>query len=168
MGQDSIFPSCHPKRLIHTSHNPQYPDHKDITWSISWCFFSWFMHKTYVVAMVPVFRALLLALSRNSGVWVHSPIWKVVTLGQTMGLPQPGSRTQLPGEGLRRSSWKECKILNQAPKLLELRPSCAENKHTRGRENFDKAITFDQMGASMCSLQLSKHASTKWLTVSPA
>jgi hypothetical protein len=32
-------------------------------------------------------------------------------------------------------------------------------------ENLDKAISLDQEGASMCSLQLSKHASTKWLTV---
>jgi hypothetical protein len=34
-------------------------------------------------------------------------------------------------------------------------------------ENFDKAISLDQEGTSMCSLQLSKHTSTKWLTVAP-
>jgi hypothetical protein len=34
---------------------------------------------------------------------------------------------------------------------------------TQEIENFDKAISLDQEGASMCSLLLS----TKWLTVSP-
>jgi hypothetical protein len=34
-------------------------------------------------------------------------------------------------------------------------------------ENIDKATSLDQEGASMCSLQLSKHTSTKWLTVAP-
>jgi hypothetical protein len=38
---------------------------------------------------------------------------------------------------------------------------------TRETENPDKAISFDQKGASMCSLQLSRHASTKWLMVTP-
>jgi hypothetical protein len=32
---------------------------------------------------------------------------------------------------------------------------------TQGTENLDKAISLDQDGVSMCSLQLSKHASTK-------
>jgi hypothetical protein len=36
---------------------------------------------------------------------------------------------------------------------------------TQGTENLDKAISLDQEGASMCSLPLCKHASTKWLTV---
>jgi hypothetical protein len=38
---------------------------------------------------------------------------------------------------------------------------------TQKTENLDKAISLDQEGASMCSLQLSKHASTQWLTVAP-
>jgi hypothetical protein len=38
---------------------------------------------------------------------------------------------------------------------------------TQETENLDKAIYLDQEGASMCSLPLSKHASTKWLTVAP-
>jgi hypothetical protein len=33
------------------------------------------------------------------------------------------------------------------------------------RENLDKAISFDQKGTSTYSLQLSRHVSTKWLTV---
>jgi hypothetical protein len=37
----------------------------------------------------------------------------------------------------------------------------------RERENLDKAISFDQEGASMYSLQLSRHMSAKWLTVAP-
>jgi hypothetical protein len=38
---------------------------------------------------------------------------------------------------------------------------------TQGTETLDKAISLDQEGTSMCSLLLSKHASTKWLTVAP-
>jgi hypothetical protein len=38
---------------------------------------------------------------------------------------------------------------------------------TQETENLDKAISFDQKGASMCSLQLSANTSTKWLTVAP-
>jgi hypothetical protein len=35
----------------------------------------------------------------------------------------------------------------------------------RDRGNLDKAISFDQKGASTYSLQLSRHMNTKWLTV---
>jgi hypothetical protein len=35
----------------------------------------------------------------------------------------------------------------------------------KDRESLDKAISFDQKGASMHSLQRSGHVSTKWLTV---
>jgi hypothetical protein len=38
---------------------------------------------------------------------------------------------------------------------------------TQEMEKLDKAISSDQKGASMCLLQLSKHTSTKWLTVAP-
>jgi hypothetical protein len=38
---------------------------------------------------------------------------------------------------------------------------------TQETENIDKAISLDHKGASTCSLQLSKHASTKWLTMAP-
>jgi hypothetical protein len=38
---------------------------------------------------------------------------------------------------------------------------------TQETENLDKAISLAQEGAIMCSLQLSKHTSTKWLTVAP-
>jgi hypothetical protein len=117
--QDSTFSSCHPTHLIHTSHSPQYPNHQDIAWSSLWRFLSWFVHKTYMVTMVPVFRALLLALSRNSWVWVHSQIRKVVTLSWTSELSQPGSRMHIPREELRPLSWMECKILDWTSKLLE-------------------------------------------------
>jgi hypothetical protein len=36
---------------------------------------------------------------------------------------------------------------------------------TQETENLDKSIPLYQEGARMCSLPLSKHASTKWLTV---
>jgi hypothetical protein len=35
----------------------------------------------------------------------------------------------------------------------------------RDRENLEKAVSFDQKGTSMYSLQLSRHMSTKWSTV---
>jgi hypothetical protein len=38
---------------------------------------------------------------------------------------------------------------------------------TQETENLDKAISLDQVDSSTCSLQLSKHASTKWLTGAP-
>jgi hypothetical protein len=37
-------------------------------------------------------------------------------------------------------------------------------KQTHKRQNLDKAISLDQEGKRMCSLQLSKHTGTKWLT----
>jgi hypothetical protein len=37
----------------------------------------------------------------------------------------------------------------------------------RDRENLDEAISFDQKGAIMYSLQLSGDMSTKWPTVAP-
>jgi hypothetical protein len=36
---------------------------------------------------------------------------------------------------------------------------------TQETEDLDKTISLDQEGASMCSLPLSKHRSTKWMTV---
>jgi hypothetical protein len=41
----------------------------------------------------------------------------------------------------------------------------AKYRHTRDRKNLDKAISFDQKGTNMYSLQLSRHSCTKWLTV---
>jgi hypothetical protein len=38
---------------------------------------------------------------------------------------------------------------------------------TQEIENLDKAISLDQEDLSMYSLQLNKHASTKWLAVAP-
>jgi hypothetical protein len=40
-------------------------------------------------------------------------------------------------------------------------------KQTHKRENLDKAISFHQKSASIYSLQLSRHVSTKWPTVAP-
>jgi hypothetical protein len=37
----------------------------------------------------------------------------------------------------------------------------------KDREYLDKAISFDHECASMCSLPLSKHTSTKWPIVAP-
>jgi hypothetical protein len=43
----------------------------------------------------------------------------------------------------------------------------APKTDTQETENLDQAISLDQEGASMHSLLLSKHASTRWLTVAP-
>jgi hypothetical protein len=53
-----------------------------------------------------------------------------------------------------------------SPKLLELKTLLCW-KQTHKRQNLDKAVSLDQERANMCPLQLSKHASTKWLTVDP-
>jgi hypothetical protein len=45
------------------------------------------------------------------------------------------------------------------------RPSGAENRHMRDRENLDKSMSFDQKGASTYSLQLRRYRRTKWLTL---
>jgi hypothetical protein len=51
-------------------------------------------------------------------------------------------------------------------KCWNQRPFSAKTD-TQETAKLDKAISLDQEGASMCSLQLRKHASTKWLAVAP-
>jgi hypothetical protein len=48
--------------------------------------------------------------------------------------------------------------------LLTLR--CQKQTHKR-QKILTRQFSLDQEGTSMCSLPLSKHASTKWLTVAP-
>jgi hypothetical protein len=129
-------PACHLTCLIHTSHSLQYPNHQDITSSSLWYFLSWFVHKSYVVSTVPVFRAILPALSRNSGVQVHSQIWKVVILNQTLGLPQSDSRMHLHREGPGPPSWMECEILDEPPDFWNWQHSGAKNRHIRDRKSW--------------------------------
>jgi hypothetical protein len=43
--EDSTFTPCLPTYLIHTSCSLKYPNYKDITWSPSWHFLSWTVHK---------------------------------------------------------------------------------------------------------------------------
>jgi hypothetical protein len=113
----------------------------------------------------PCLQSSFTMLSRNSGVWVHSQIWKVVTFGWTSGPHQPGSRTHLPGEGPGPPSQMEYKIPDWAHKLMELKTLWCWKQTHKSRENLDKAISFDQKGASMCSLHLRKHINTKRPTV---
>jgi hypothetical protein len=49
--------------------------------------------------------------------------------------------------------------------LLELKTLRCQKIDTQETENLNKAISLDQEGASMCTLQLSKRTSTKWPTV---
>jgi hypothetical protein len=114
-----------------------------------------------VVAMVPVFRALLPALSRNSGVQFHLQIQKVVTIGQTSGLPQLGSRTCLPREGLGTSLSRMNVISQTKPQGVAIKDTLVPKTDTQETENLSKAIYLDQEGTSMCSLPLSKLTSTK-------
>jgi hypothetical protein len=53
------------------------------------------------------------------------------------------------------------------PQIVGIINSLVPKTDTRETENLDKAISLDQEGASMWSLPLSKHASTKWLTGAP-
>jgi hypothetical protein len=48
---------------------------------------------------------------------------------------------------------------------LELKTLQGRKQTIRDRENLDRAISFDQKSASTYSLKLSRHMSTKWLTV---
>jgi hypothetical protein len=54
-----------------------------------------------------------------------------------------------------------------SPQIVGINNPPVPKTDTQEIENLDKAISLDQEGSSMCSLQLSKHASTKWLTVAP-
>jgi hypothetical protein len=154
---------CHMSPYMSHSHitQPHHPNHQDITWSPTWCFLPWFVHKTHIVAEVPVFRALLPALSRNSGIRIHSQIWKIVTIGWTSGLLQPGSRTHLPGEGPGPLFPRQNVISRVSAQIVGINNTSVLKTDTQETENLDKAISLDQEGASMCSLPLSKHTSTK-------
>jgi hypothetical protein len=163
--QDPTFPSCHLTCFIRTSHSLQYPNHQDITWIPLWHFLSWFVHKTYMVAVVPVIRAILPTLSRNSEVWVHLQIWKVVPISQTSGPPQQvagqvspgkGQGTPLPGWNVKSKT---------SPQIVGIKDPLVPKTDTWERQNLNKAISFDQKGESTYSLQLSGHVRTKWSTL---
>jgi hypothetical protein len=91
--------------------------------------------------------------------------------------------TSLTGQGeLNRISRKHykssytkmlCETLSRLPTsrllkdLLELITlQCQKQTHKR-QKILTKQFSLDQESASMCSLPLNKHASTKWLTVAP-
>jgi hypothetical protein len=59
------------------------------------------------------------------------------------------------------------KALGLIPTSIGINNPLVPKTDTQETENLDKAISLDREGASMCSLQLSKHTSTKWLTVAP-
>jgi hypothetical protein len=134
---------------------------------IPWCFLSWFVHKTYMVTAVPVFRALLPMLSRNSAVWVHSQIWKVVVLGWPSGLPQSGSSMHLPKKRLRpplpRWNVKSWTI----PQIIGINNPPVLRTDTQETENLDKAIFSWSRGCKRVLTPAKQHAITKWLTVAP-
>jgi hypothetical protein len=58
-----------------------------------------------------------------------------------------------------------CRILGKSITTVGIKVPPVPKTDTQKIETFDKAISFDQKGASMYSLQLSRHMSTKWLTV---
>jgi hypothetical protein len=78
---------------------------------------------------------------------------------QAAGCVSPGKgQDPLPG-------WNVNPGLN--PQIVEIDNPLVPKTDTQETGNLDKAISLDQEGASLCSLLLSKHASTKWLTVGP-
>jgi hypothetical protein len=61
----------------------------------------------------------------------------------------------------------ECKIQDDPPQIVRIDNPLVLKTDAQETESLDKAISLDQEGASMCSLLLSTHTSTKWLTVAP-
>jgi hypothetical protein len=91
--------------------------------------------------------------------------------GNLLSLPEPwgccnhAAECISLGKGQDPPSWTEYKIPDRDPKLLELITfSCRKQTHKR-QKILARQFSLDQEGASMCSLQLSKHTSRKWLTV---
>jgi hypothetical protein len=54
-----------------------------------------------------------------------------------------------------------------SPQIVGIKDALVLKTDTQETENLDKAISFDQKGASMYLLQLNRHVNTKWPTVAP-
>jgi hypothetical protein len=83
MDQDSTFTMCHLTRLIHTSHNPNILTTKTLlvtpmTFLVLVCAQN--LRGSWGSCLQSSFTHIV----RNSGVWVHSQIWKIVAIGQTL------------------------------------------------------------------------------------
>jgi hypothetical protein len=107
-----------------------------------------------MVAAVPVFRALLLMLSRNSAVWVHLQIPKVVVLSPTSGRCNQAAGHVSPGKEQDPLPIRNVKS-QTSPQIVGINDSPVPKTDTQETENLDKAISLDQEGASMCSLPIS-------------
>jgi hypothetical protein len=152
-----------------TSHThitqPQYPHHQDITWSPPWHFLSWFVHKTHMVAIWSCLQI--------SSTHIVKKFWSPSSFADlescchrwTVGPLQLGSRTHLSREGPGPP------FPDRISQIVGINNPPVPKTHKRQRKswqgNLDKAISFDQEGVSMCSLQLSKQCKHKWPTMAP-
>jgi hypothetical protein len=116
-----------------------------------------------MVTTVPVFRALLPTLSRNSGVKFIHRFGKLPQLAEPWGCCNQAAAWK--GQGPPFSGWTV--MSRTKPQIVGINNTPVPKTDTQETENLDKAISLNQEGASMCSLLLSKHASTKWLMVAP-
>jgi hypothetical protein len=106
-------------------------------------------------------------------VWTkHVPNWSIKNNDAMQGTPKLPSFCHL--KNIHRLIGLSFSFLPPSlyPSLPSLPPVGINNPpvpktDTQEIENLDKTISLGQEGASLCSLLLSKHASTKWLTVAP-
>jgi hypothetical protein len=108
--------------------------------------------KTFLVlvcATIPVFRALLSALSRNlESEFIHRSR-KLLPLAKPQGCPaghvSPGKGGGVPLPGWNVKSWS-------SPQIVGIKGTSVPKTNIQETENLDKAISFEQKGANMYSL----------------
>jgi hypothetical protein len=98
------------------------------------------VYKTQVVTAIPVFRALLPKLSRNSGVQVHLQIWKVLPLDESQGHCNQAAGHVFPGKG-RGPPFPGWNAISQTkPQIFRINNLLVPKTDTQETENLDKAI----------------------------
>jgi hypothetical protein len=86
--------------------------------------------------------------------WSPSSFTDLESCSPTSGLLQPGGRTHLPGEGPGPPFLDGIQNPRLSLQIVGIKdPLVPKNRHTRERENLDKAISFDQKGASMWRIE---------------
>jgi hypothetical protein len=92
---------------------------------------------------------------------------KLSPLAEPPELQQPDSRTCLPRKGPGAPLPRQNVKSRMSPQVVGIKdPPVPKTAHKR-QKILTRQFSLDQEGASMCSLQLSKHESTRWMTVAP-
>jgi hypothetical protein len=94
-----------------------------------------------MVAIVPVFRALLPTLSRNSAVQVHSQIWEIVVPQHLRAATIRKQDASPQGRAGGLPSQTECNIPDE-PQIVGINNPLVPKTNTQETENLDKAIFF--------------------------